>query len=162
MTQDRKPKHLPEYDQANIFSTFKNLQYGEIHIRQNLKHHFFAIIAIHSTVRGPSLGGCRFIPYPQPESAIIDVLRLAHSMSYKAAISGLAVGGGKAVIIHKPDIKDRTVIFELFGEFIESLGGRYITSEDSGTCVEDMDIIATKTKYVTGHSQMAFAALIKI
>lgn len=157
MMQDSNAQLQNTNDQAKIFSTFHQLNFGELHFKQDLKHHFFAIVAIHSTARGPSLGGCRFIPYPKPEAAVIDVMRLAHSMSYKAAISNLALGGGKAVIIHNPLMTDRVKVFELFGEFIESLGGRYITSEDSGTHVEDMDVVAKKTSFVTGHSKLNFA-----
>lgn len=149
--------HYHQHDTAQLFSTLSHLQYGELHIKQDLKHHFFAAIAVHSTARGPALGGCRFIPYQRPENAITDVLRLAHTMSYKAAISNLALGGGKAVIIHHPEMKHRQTTFELFGEFVDYLGGRYITAEDSGTSVTDMDIIRTKTPHVTGHSQIGFA-----
>ena len=148
--------HQAGNSQTNVISTFQHLQYGELHIKQDLKNNFFAIIAIHSTKRGPALGGCRFIPYTQPENAIIDALRLAQSMSYKAAISDLSLGGGKAVIIHSPQITNRERVFELFGEFVHSLNGRYITAEDSGTSVEDMDIVYKNTPHVTGHSQSKF------
>lgn len=140
-----------------LLSTFEALGYGELHLKQDLQQGLFAIIAIHNTARGPSLGGCRFIPYPNAQNAIIDALKLAEGMSYKAAISNLPFGGGKSVIIHSPAIQDRRKIFELFGDFVGSLGGRYITAEDSGTHVTDMDVIFERTTYVTGHSKIAFA-----
>jgi leucine dehydrogenase len=113
-----------------------------------------AIVAIHSTKLGPALGGCRFIEYPNTNAAIIDALRLARGMSYKAAISDLAFGGGKAVIIKPKGAFDRTALFKAFGRFVEELGGRYITAKDSGTTLEDMDIIATITNYVSSTSEM--------
>lgn len=143
--------------QANIIQSFKELQYGELHLKQLLSEQFFAVIAIHSTHRGPALGGCRFRSYDSPELAIVDALRLAQGMSYKAAISDLPFGGGKAVIMHLPNMKDRKTIFETFGSFVHSLAGRYITAEDSGTGVADMDIVFEKTPYVTGHSRLTFA-----
>lgn len=142
---------------APFLSLFESLQYGELHLKQDVQANFFGIIAIHNTTRGPSLGGCRFIPYSEPQNAIIDALKLAQGMSYKAAISDLPLGGGKSVIIYSDKIKDRRKIFELFGDFVDSLGGRYITAEDSGTHVTDMDIIFERTAYVTGHSHIAFA-----
>lgn len=157
MTQNNISTSSTGYDQAKLFSTFDKLQFGEVHIKKVPENHFFSMIAIHSTTRGPSLGGCRFIPYPNPETAMIDVMRLAQSMSYKAAISNLKLGGGKAIIIYDPQITDRKAIFEAFGDFVDSLNGRYITSEDSGTHVEDMDIIAQRTKFVTGHSHIGYA-----
>ncbi|RME73954.1 MAG: Glu/Leu/Phe/Val dehydrogenase [Planctomycetota bacterium] len=108
---------------------------------------FHAIIAIHDTTLGPALGGCRLWNYATEDEALQDVLRLAKGMTYKAACAGLALGGGKSVIIGN---KRDEAIFLAMGEFVESLGGRYITAEDVGTSVEDMKIIAQKTKYVTG------------
>jgi leucine dehydrogenase len=109
-----------------------------------------AIIAIHDTTLGPSLGGTRMWPYKSEAEAIKDVLRLSRGMTYKAAISGLKLGGGKAVIIGDSR-KDKTqAMFEKYGEFIESLNGRYITAEDVGTSTQDMVYIRKNTTHVTG------------
>jgi leucine dehydrogenase len=108
------------------------------------------IIAIHSTRLGPSLGGTRFHDYPDEEAALTDVLRLSKAMTYKAACAGLDLGGGKAVIIGDPRTKRREMLFRAHGRFVETLKGRYITAEDVGTSVEDMDYVHMETEYVTG------------
>jgi leucine dehydrogenase len=108
------------------------------------------IIAIHNTTLGPALGGTRFWNYGSDEEAIIDVLRLARGMTYKAAVAGLNLGGGKAVIIGDPKTTRREMIFRAHGRFVESLAGRYYTAEDVGTSVEDMDYVGMETEYVTG------------
>ena len=109
-----------------------------------------AIIAIHDTTLGPALGGARMWPYQSEEEATLDVLRLSRAMTYKASAAGLNLGGGKAVIIGDPS-KDKSVgLFRSLGKFIESLGGRYITTEDVGTTVSDMQQIRAETKHVTG------------
>ena len=112
-----------------------------------------AIVAVHSTILGPSLGGCRMMEYESDEKALIDVLRLSKGMTYKAAISDLKLGGGKSVIIGNPKQDKSERLLEKFGEFVEGLNGRYITAEDMGTTVEDMAIIKNKTQYVTGTSE---------
>ncbi len=112
-----------------------------------------AIVAIHDTTLGPALGGTRFWQYGTEEEALIDVLRLSRGMTYKAAVSGLNLGGGKAVIIGDPK-KDKTeALFRSFGRFIESLNGRYITAEDVNTNVDDIEHIFTETNFVTGVAQ---------
>mgnify|MGYP003335071949 CR=1 FL=1 len=108
-----------------------------------------AIIAIHNTTLGPALGGCRLYDYASEADAIRDVLRLSRGMTYKAAVAGLDLGGGKSVIIGDPSMKSEAM-FRAFGRHVQSLGGRYITAEDMNTSVEDMDNIARETKYVTG------------
>ena len=125
------------------------LGYGDIHTKIDTKTGLTAIVAINSLKRGPAIGGCRMLKYPSVNDAIKDVLRLGYMMSYKAAINHLPHGGAKAVILMPAVIKDRVAFFEKFGEFVDSLGGRYITAMDSGTNVSDMDIIANKTKFVT-------------
>jgi leucine dehydrogenase len=110
------------------------------------------IIAIHDTTLGPALGGTRFWNYASDAEAIIDVLRLARGMTYKAAVAGLNLGGGKSVIIGDPRTKRREMIFRAHGRFVESLGGRYITAEDVGTSVADMDYANMETSNVTGLS----------
>jgi len=108
------------------------------------------IIAIHNTTLGPALGGTRFWNYASDQEALTDVLRLSRGMTYKSAAAGLNLGGGKAVIIGDPKVKRREMIFRTHGRFVESLKGRYITAEDVGTSVEDMDYVHMETEYVTG------------
>src|SRR5256885_9896429 len=112
-----------------------------------------AVIAIHSTVLGPSLGGTRFFPYPSEEAAVEDVLRLARGMTYKSAAAGLDLGGGKAVVIGDPSTAKTESLLRAYGRFVQSLGGRYITAEDVGTTQPDMDLIRRETRFVTGVSR---------
>jgi leucine dehydrogenase len=137
----------------DLFKTMAGYGYGEVHVRRDEASGLSAIIAIHDTRLGPSLGGCRFIHYADEGAAFTDALRLARGMSYKAAITGLDLGGGKSVLIRPKGEFDRARLFEDFGRFIDNLGGRYITAEDSGTATADMDVIRTKTKFVTGVSK---------
>jgi leucine dehydrogenase len=109
-----------------------------------------AIIAIHDTTLGPALGGCRMWPYETEEDALEDVLRLSRGMTYKASAAGLNLGGGKAVIIGDPKQHKSEALFRIYGRFVESLNGRYITAEDVNTTVMDMEYIFMETKYVTG------------
>jgi leucine dehydrogenase len=109
-----------------------------------------AIIAIHSTALGPSLGGARMWPYESEEDALKDVLRLSRGMTYKAAVTGLNLGGGKAVIIGDPKKDKSEALFRSFGRFVQGLGGRYITAEDVGTNTNDMEFVRMETKNVTG------------
>lgn len=111
-----------------------------------------AIVAVHSTALGPALGGTRFYPYKTEEEALVDVLRLSKGMTYKAAAAGLDLGGGKAVIIGDPKRSKTEELLRAYGRFIETLGGRYITAEDVGTGLEDMDIVKRETRWVTGCS----------
>jgi leucine dehydrogenase len=108
------------------------------------------IIAIHDTTLGPALGGTRFWNYSSEAEAIVDALRLSRGMTYKAAVAGLNLGGGKSVIIGDPKTTRREPIFRAHGRFIESLGGRYIAAEDVGTSVTDMDYVHMETEHVTG------------
>ena len=112
-----------------------------------------AIIAIHSTALGPALGGTRFYPYPTEQEALIDVLRLSKGMTYKAAAAGLDLGGGKAVIIGDPRRIKNEELLRAYGRFVETLGGRYITAEDVGTALEDMDTVRRESRWVTGCSK---------
>ena len=111
-----------------------------------------AIIAIHSTALGPALGGTRFYPYADEESALADVLNLSRGMTYKAALAGLDLGGGKAVIIGDPAVDKSEALLRSYGRFVQSLGGRYITACDVGTYVGDMDVVARECDFVTGRS----------
>jgi leucine dehydrogenase len=108
------------------------------------------IIAIHDSTLGPALGGTRFWNYKSDQEALIDVLRLARGMTYKAAVAGLNLGGGKAVIIGDPKTKRREALFRAHGRFVESLKGRYITAEDVGVSVDDMDFVQMETEHVSG------------
>lgn len=109
-----------------------------------------ALIAIHSTYLGPAAGGCRVWRYPIPTQALTDALRLSRGMSYKNALAELPFGGGKAVIIPPAGAFDRRALFEAFGRAVESLGGQYITAEDVGSSVADMQVVATQTRHVGG------------
>ena len=109
-----------------------------------------SIVAIHSTVLGPGLGGTRFYPYADEDEALTDVLRLSEGMTYKAACAGLDQGGGKAVIIGDPREIGTPALFAAYGRFIDGLAGRYITAEDVGTTVADMEVVKTQTDYVSG------------
>jgi len=109
-----------------------------------------AVIAIHNTICGPALGGCRMWPFESEEEAIADAMRLSKGMTYKNAAAGLNLGGGKAVIIGDPNKDKSEALFRAFGRFVQSLGGRYITAEDVGTSVEDMEYIKMETDYVSG------------
>ena len=109
-----------------------------------------AIIAVHNTNLGPALGGCRMWPYSSEEDAVNDVLRLSRGMTYKSAIANLKLGGGKAVIIGDPRTEKSDALLYAMGDFIEGLGGRYITAEDSGTSVTDILKMGERTSYVSG------------
>ena len=109
-----------------------------------------AIIAIHDTTLGPALGGCRMWNYENEEAAIDDVLRLSRGMTYKAAIAGLNLGGGKAVIMGDPKKLKSEALFRAFGRFVQSLNGRYITAEDVNINVHDMEHVRGETQYVSG------------
>ena len=109
-----------------------------------------AIIAIHNTTLGPALGGCRMYPYNTEQEALVDALRLSRGMTYKASIANLNLGGGKAVIIGDPNSDKSEVLLRSFGNFVESLNGKYITAEDVGMSVHDMEFIRMETNHVTG------------
>ncbi|MFD3873505.1 Leu/Phe/Val dehydrogenase [Streptomyces sp. NPDC058623] len=111
-----------------------------------------AVIAIHSTALGPALGGTRFHAYASDEEAVLDALNLARGMSYKNALAGLDLGGGKAVIIGDPTVLKSEELLLAYGRFVESLGGRYVTACDVGTYVADMDVVARETRWATGRS----------
>ncbi|MGV6828577.1 MAG: Glu/Leu/Phe/Val family dehydrogenase [Flavobacteriales bacterium] len=112
-----------------------------------------AIIGIHNTVMGPALGGTRMWNYKNEWEALNDVLRLSRGMTYKSAITGLNLGGGKAVILGDAKTQKTPELMMRFGEFVHSLGGRYITAEDVGMATSDMDLVRTVTPYVTGISE---------
>jgi valine dehydrogenase (NAD+) len=111
-----------------------------------------AIIAIYSTTLGPALGGTRFYPYANEQDALEDVLNLSKGMAYKAALAGLDLGGGKAVIIGDPETAKTEALLRAYGRFVQSLHGRYYTACDVGTYSEDMDQIARESSFVTGRT----------
>jgi leucine dehydrogenase len=111
---------------------------------------YYGIIAIHDTTLGPALGGTRFWQYASTEEAVTDALRLARGMSYKSAVAGLNLGGGKAVIVGDNRTRNREALFRAHGKFVESLKGRYITAEDVGTSPADMEYVRMETNSVAG------------
>lgn len=131
----------------NLFNNDFYVQ--NLHIHQDAETGMIAIIALHNLNNGPALGGCRFVSYNTVDEAVMDAMNLAKAMTYKSAMAGLPLGGGKAVIIARPEIKDRKKLFEVFGDFVNTLNGSYITASDSGTNEEDMRIVSTRTRYVT-------------
>ncbi|MBS0219096.1 MAG: Glu/Leu/Phe/Val dehydrogenase [Proteobacteria bacterium] len=137
-----------------IFETLDTTGHEQIVFCHNKDAGLKAIIAIHNTVLGPALGGTRMWPYKSEDEALNDVLRLSRGMTYKNAVAGLNLGGGKAVIIGDPAKDKSEALFRAFGQFVESLGGRYITAEDVGIDVNDMEFVFRETEYVTGVHQV--------
>jgi leucine dehydrogenase len=117
-----------------------------------------AIVAVHSTRRGPGAGGCRFWHYRSSADALTDALRLSRGMSYKNAMAGLPLGGGKAVVMVDGRTPKSPRLLEAFGRLVDSLEGRYITAEDVGATVSDMEVVATQTAYVSGLPRTAVDA----
>ncbi|MFT7286323.1 MAG: leucine dehydrogenase [Halieaceae bacterium] len=112
-----------------------------------------AIIAIHDTTLGPAVGGCRMFPYASDEAALDDVLRLSRGMTYKSALAGLPLGGGKSVIIGDPRRHKRPELLRAMARFIDGHAGRYVAAEDSGTTVDDLTLMANHTRHVSGIAQ---------
>lgn len=137
-----------------IFQYIANSGHEQVVFCQNSDSGLKAIIAIHNTVLGPALGGLRMWPYKSEAEALNDVLRLSRGMTYKAAVSGLNLGGGKAVIWGDPAKDKSEALFRSFGRFVQSLNGRYITAEDVGIDVNDMEWVLKETEYVTGVHQV--------
>ncbi|MDI7742185.1 Glu/Leu/Phe/Val dehydrogenase [Lysinibacillus fusiformis] len=135
-----------------IFKYLEKYDYEQVVFCQDKTSGLKAIIAIHDTTLGPALGGSRMWTYATEEQAIEDALRLARGMTYKNAAAGLNLGGGKTVIIGDPFKDKNEEMFRALGRFIQGLNGRYITAEDVGTTVSDMDLIHEETDYVTGIS----------
>jgi leucine dehydrogenase len=135
----------------NIFDFMGSHGHEQIVLCSEPSVGYKGIIAIHNTTLGPALGGTRFWNYATEEEAIVDALRLSKGMTYKAAVTGLNLGGGKSVIIGDPKTRQgREMIFRAHGRFVDSLKGRYITAEDVGTSVEDMDFVQMETTHVAG------------
>lgn len=121
-----------------------------VHIFSDAKSGLRTVIAVHNTTRGPAAGGTRLWSYADPKDAVTDALRLSKAMSYKNAMAGLSLGGGKAVILRPDSNFDRKALFEAYGRAVQAVGGKYITAEDVGVSPDDMRIIKTQTDYVAG------------
>ncbi|MDQ3673531.1 MAG: NAD-binding protein [Gemmatimonadota bacterium] len=133
-----------------VFDMLAEMGHEEIVLCSDPSCGYRGIIAVHSTRLGPALGGTRFWTYDSDEEAIVDALRLSRGMTYKNAVAGLSLGGGKSIIIGDNKTTDREGIFRAHGRFVESLGGRYITAEDVGTSTKDMDYVHMETGHVAG------------
>jgi leucine dehydrogenase len=133
-----------------LFETMGTMGHEEVVMCSDPSVGYRGILAVHSTRLGPALGGTRFWQYASDEEAITDALRLSRGMTYKNAVAGLPLGGGKSIIIGDNKTKDREKIFRAHGRFVESLGGRYITAEDVGTSTKDMDYVHLETSHVAG------------
>src|SRR3954462_1551779 len=133
-----------------LFDTLAEMGHEEIVMCSDPSIGYKGILAVHSTRLGPALGGTRFWQYATDEEAIIDALRLSRGMTYKNAVAGLHLGGGKSIIIGDNKTTDREKLFRAHGRFVESLGGRYITAEDVGTSTKDMDYVKLETNHVAG------------
>lgn len=133
-----------------IFEKIREYGHEQVMFWSDPSAGYRGIIAIHDTTLGPALGGTRFWNYRSDAEAIVDVLRLSRGMTYKASAAGLNLGGGKAVIIGDPKTRSREMIFRAHGRAVDSLKGRYITAEDVGTSVEDMDFVQMETEFVSG------------
>src|SRR5512143_3792694 len=133
-----------------LFDTIADMGHEQLVLCQDSASGYRGIIAVHSTVLGPALGGTRFWNYASDDEAIVDALRLARRITYKNAVAGLNLGGGKSVIIGDNKTADREMIFRAHGRFVESLGGRYITAEDVGTSTADMYFVHMETDDVSG------------
>lgn len=134
----------------SVFSTPAYDHHERVVFRDDPTSGLRAIIAVHNSNLGPALGGCRMFPYASDAAALDDVLRLSRGMTYKSALAGLPLGGGKAVIMGDPQAGKSRALLLAMGDFVDSLGGRYITAEDSGTSVADMVIMGERTAYVSG------------
>src|SRR6266516_2373277 len=139
-----------EREGLDLFALLAEHEHEQVSVYFDPSTGYRGIIAIHSTVLGPALGGTRFWNYQSDRDALIDALRLARGMTYKAAVAGLNLGGGKSVIIGDNKIRNREPIFRAHGRHVKALGGRYITAEDVGTSVGDMEFIKAETDHVTG------------
>src|SRR5258705_525132 len=133
-----------------LFALLEEHEHEQVSLVYEPSSGYRGIIAIHDTTLGPALGGTRFWNYATDREALIDCLRLARGMTYKAAVAGLNLGGGKSVIIGDNKIRNREPIFRAHGRHVKALGGRYITAEDVGTSVGDMEFIKAETDHVTG------------
>ena len=137
-------------ESSGLLESLSGSEHEDVVIRRRPRSGLRAIIAVHSTLLGPSLGGARFYPYEDEAVALDDVLRLSRAMTEKAALAGLAQGGGKAVIIGDPNLVKTPDLLHDFAAAVNSLDGRYVTAEDVGTTQDDMDVIRETTPFVAG------------
>lgn len=135
---------------SDVFAAMQTMGHEQVLLSHDPSCGYFGIIAIHDTTLGPALGGTRFWQYATTDEAITDALRLARGMTYKSAVAGINLGGGKSVIIGDNKRPDREALFRAHGRFIETLNGRYITAEDIGTSPADMEFIKLETDHVAG------------
>jgi leucine dehydrogenase len=148
------------HEKEDLLDYAARLNCQELHMTIDNETGLKAIVAIHSTKLGPALGGCRWLEYVSTEEAAYDAIRLAQSMTYKSAIAGLDLGGGKAVLLKPKGIMEevnKEKYFRAFGRFLNLLQGRYITAVDSGTSTQEMDYIAKESKYVTSISHSTYS-----
>ncbi|WBL43167.1 leucine dehydrogenase [Algoriphagus halophytocola] len=135
--------------EGSIFGQVSSMDHEQLVICHDEATGLKALIGIHNTTLGPALGGTRMWPYASEDEAITDVLRLSRGMTFKNALAGLNLGGGKAVILGNPKLKSEAFL-RRFGRFVESLGGRYVTAEDVNMNTSDMEFIGMETRHVTG------------
>jgi leucine dehydrogenase len=133
-----------------LFELIGEHQHEQVSLWHEAESGYRGVVAIHNTTLGPALGGTRMWAYENDLEALIDVLRLSRGMTYKAAVAGLNLGGGKSVIMGDPNSKNRKAIFQAHGRHVESMAGRYITAEDVGTSPSDMEFVSHETKHVVG------------
>ncbi len=144
------PNTAKKEDASELFALLEEHQHEQVSLCYEPSSSYRGIIVIHDSTLGPALGGTRFFNYKSDREALIDCLRLARGMTYKAAVAGLNLGGGKSVIIGDNKIKNREPVFRAHGRHVQALGGRYITAEDVGTSTGDMEFIKAETDHVTG------------
>lgn len=136
--------------ESNVLHLMEEMEHEQVMFFNDKPTGLKGIIAVHNTILGPSLGGCRIWNYEHEEQALWDVLRLSRGMTFKSSISGINLGGGKSVIIGNPKVKRDEAFWRRFGKFVDSLNGKYITAEDVGTSTEVMSIVMQETQHVTG------------
>src|SRR5215208_1802402 len=135
---------------TDVFAQMQTMGHEQVLLSHDPSCGYLGIVAIHDTTLGPALGGTRFWQYGSTDEAITDALRLSRGMTYKSAVAGINLGGGKSVIIGDNRRTDREALFRAHGRFIQTLGGRYITAEDIGTSPADMEYIKLETDHVAG------------
>ena len=150
-----KHKH-PELDHLRVAEVESSKSYDgheQVSYIEDQASGLKAFIAVHNTNLGPSVGGCRMYPYGSEAEALEDVLRLSRGMTYKSAVAGLPMGGGKAVIIGDPHADKTPALFKAMAEFVDQHQGLYVAAEDSGTAVADMQLMSESTEHVLGHEK---------
>lgn len=155
MTGESNVMKTVEKKDVHVFDMMEPMGHEQVMFFNDKETGLKGIIAIHNTVLGPSLGGCRIWNYENETDALWDVLRLSRGMTFKSSISGINLGGGKSVIIGDNKIKRSEAFWRRFGQFVDSLNGKYITAEDVGTSTDIMSIVMQETKYVTGKPKSA-------